>query len=164
MSSSGGSIIEKSEQGPDFELADQDGQPLMLSDLRGRHTVLYFYPEADAPSCTIQACSIRDRAADHEAAGATVLGVSADPVANVKRFHHKQSLKPPDPTPTMRWPSATGSGPRRGWTGGHPGATSAPRPGPARGSRRPGRAPAIRQRSTVCSSDCKRSGVVMSSS
>src|SRR3712207_9318732 len=77
---------------PDFELPDQDGNSVRVSDFRGRPVVLYFYPKADTPGCTTQACSIRDRGAEYEAAGATVLGVSPDPVAAVKKFHAKQSL------------------------------------------------------------------------
>jgi thioredoxin-dependent peroxiredoxin len=77
---------------PGFELPDQDGEPVRLSDLRGRRVVLYFYPKAGTPGCTAQACGIRDRAAEYEAAGATVLGVSPDPVEKVKRFHAGQSL------------------------------------------------------------------------
>jgi thioredoxin-dependent peroxiredoxin len=85
-------MIEEGQQAPDFELPDQDGNPVRLSDLRGRQVVLYFYPEADTPGCTTQACGIRDHRADYDAAGATVLGVSPDPVKRVKRFHDKQSL------------------------------------------------------------------------
>lgn len=77
---------------PDFELPDQDGTPVRLSDLRGRSVVLYFYPKADTPGCTTQACGIRDRADEYEAAGATVIGVSPDPVRRVKKFHGGQSL------------------------------------------------------------------------
>ena len=54
--------------------------------------VLYFYPKADTPGCTTQACGIRDHSADYEAAGAVVLGVSPDPVKAVKKFHGGQSL------------------------------------------------------------------------
>jgi len=85
-------LIERSEQAPDFELPDQDGRLAKLSELRGRRVVLYFYPKADTPGCTTQACGVRDRATEYKAAGATVLGVSPDPVEKVKRFHDKQSL------------------------------------------------------------------------
>ena len=77
---------------PDFTLPDQDGEPVTLSELRGRTVVLYFYPKADTPGCTTQACGIRDHSADYDAAGATVLGVSPDPVKAVKKFHGGQSL------------------------------------------------------------------------
>jgi peroxiredoxin Q/BCP len=78
--------------GPDFELPDQDGNPVSLSGLRGRKVVLYFYPRADTPGCTTQACGVRDHLPDYERADAVVLGVSPDPVAAVKRFHDKQGL------------------------------------------------------------------------
>jgi peroxiredoxin Q/BCP len=77
---------------PDFELPDQDGEPVRLSALRGRTVVLYFYPKADTPGCTTQACSIRDRAGEYAAAGVKVIGVSPDPVAKVKKFHDKKDL------------------------------------------------------------------------
>jgi peroxiredoxin Q/BCP len=85
-------MIETGQPAPDFELPDQDGNPVRLSELRGHRVVLYFYPKADTPGCTTQACGIRDHRADYAAAGATVLGVSPDPVKAVKRFHDKQAL------------------------------------------------------------------------
>jgi len=85
-------MIQPGETAPDFELPDQDGNPVRLSDLRGTKVVLYFYPKADTPGCTTQACGIRDHRADYDAIGATVLGVSPDPVKAVKKFHDKQSL------------------------------------------------------------------------
>src|SRR5205823_1418642 len=77
---------------PEFTLPDQDGNPVTLSELRGQPVVLYFYPKADTPGCTTQACGIRDHRADYERVGAKVLGVSADPVAAVKRFAGKYTL------------------------------------------------------------------------
>ena len=85
-------MIDTGGPAPDFELPDQDGRPVRLSGLRGQTVVLYFYPRADTPGCTTQACGIRDHRADYAAAGAVVLGVSPDPVAAVKRFHDKQGL------------------------------------------------------------------------
>ena len=85
-------MIEPGTPAPDFELPDQDGNAFTLSGLRGKRVVLYFYPKADTPGCTTQACGIRDHRADYEAAGVTVLGVSPDPVKLVKRFHDKQDL------------------------------------------------------------------------
>jgi peroxiredoxin Q/BCP len=85
-------MIEPGQQAPDFEIPNQDGELVSLSGLRGRRVVLYFYPKADTPGCTTQACGIRDRSGEYEEAGATVLGVSPDPVKNVKKFHDGQSL------------------------------------------------------------------------
>ena len=82
-------MIEKGARAPDFELPDQDGRAVRLEDFRGQRVVLYFYPKADTPGCTTQACGVRDRHADYSAAGAVVLGVSPDPVAKVKKFHEK---------------------------------------------------------------------------
>jgi thioredoxin-dependent peroxiredoxin len=85
-------VIEAGQEAPDFTLPDQDGEPVTLSSLRGAPVVLYFYPKANTSGCTTQACGIRDHSADYDAAGATVLGVSPDPVKDVKRFHGNQSL------------------------------------------------------------------------
>ena len=85
-------LIQPGAAAPDFELPDQDGQPVRLSSLRGQRVVLYFYPKADTPGCTTQACGVRDHLPDYTDAGAVVLGVSPDPVSRVKRFHDKQGL------------------------------------------------------------------------
>ena len=85
-------LIQPGAAAPDFELPDQDGQPVRLSSLRGQRVVLYFYPKADTPGCTTQACGVRDHRPDYTDAGAVVLGVSPDPVSRVKRFHDKQGL------------------------------------------------------------------------
>src|SRR5215218_7958104 len=80
---------------PDFELPDQDGEPVSLSSLRGQPVVLYFYPKAATPGCTTQACGVRDHLPDYQELGAVVLGASPDPVGRVKRFHDKQGLNFP---------------------------------------------------------------------
>src|SRR3954464_7144859 len=85
-------MIETGQPAPDFELPDQDGNAVKLSDLRGGKVVLYFYPKADTPGCTTQACGIRDHQADYDAAGVTGVGVSPDTVGDVKKFHDKQGL------------------------------------------------------------------------
>jgi thioredoxin-dependent peroxiredoxin len=85
-------MLEEGTQAPDFTLPDQDGNDVSLSGLAGTTVVLYFYPRADTPGCTTQACGIRDHSADYEQAGVRVLGVSPDSVADVKKFHDKQSL------------------------------------------------------------------------
>src|SRR6202140_761480 len=85
-------MIELGDLAPDFELPDQDGRAVKLSNFRGQPVVVYFYPKADTPGCTTQACGVRDRISDYKKAGAVVLGISPDPVAKVKKFHDKQSL------------------------------------------------------------------------
>lgn len=77
---------------PDFELEDQDGNPVKLSDLKGSPVVLYFYPKADTPGCTTQACGIRDRSGEYEQLGARVLGVSPDKPAKLRKFADKYDL------------------------------------------------------------------------
>jgi peroxiredoxin Q/BCP len=85
-------MIEQGDEAPDFELPDQDGRAVKLSDFRGQPVVVYFYPKAATPGCTTQACGVRDHRADYAKAGATVLGISPDPVAKVKKFHDKEGL------------------------------------------------------------------------
>ena len=84
--------IEPGGNAPDFKLADQDGNEVSLSGLRGKTVVLYFYPKAATPGCTTQACGVRDHRADYEHAGAVVLGVSPDPVPRLKKFAEKYDL------------------------------------------------------------------------
>jgi peroxiredoxin Q/BCP len=85
-------MIEPGDQAPDFALPDQDGNPVKLSDLRGEPVVVYFYPKADTPGCTTQACGVRDHRADYAKVGSVVLGISPDPVKKVKKFHDKFDL------------------------------------------------------------------------
>ena len=85
-------MLASGDRAPDFTLPDQSGQDVSLSDLRGQTVVLYFYPRADTPGCTTQACGVRDRTADYEAAGARVIGISPDDVNAVRKFDDKYSL------------------------------------------------------------------------
>jgi thioredoxin-dependent peroxiredoxin len=85
-------MLEPGQPAPDFTLSDQDGKPVTLSDLCGEAVVLYFYPRADTPGCTTQACGIRDRGPDYEAAGARVIGVSPDEPAALEKFAAKYDL------------------------------------------------------------------------
>jgi thioredoxin-dependent peroxiredoxin len=88
-------MIEPGDTAPDFELPDQDGRAVKLSNFHGTPVVLYFYPKADTPGCTTQACGVRDHQADYASLGAPVLGVSPDPVAKVKKFRDKYDLNFP---------------------------------------------------------------------
>jgi len=85
-------MIDEGTEAPDFTLPNQDGEEVTLSALRGRWVLVYFYPKADTPGCTAQACGVRDRAADYEAANAVVLGVSPDPVPALRKFADKYGL------------------------------------------------------------------------
>ena len=85
-------MIEPGKKAPDFTLPDQDGEKVALKKLRGEPVVLYFYPKADTPGCTKQACGVRDHHRDYGKFKARVLGVSPDTVAKVKKFHDKQGL------------------------------------------------------------------------
>lgn len=77
---------------PDFQLTADDGTTIRLADFRGRTVVLYFYPRADTPGCTTEACEFRDLAPRIEQQGAVVLGISPDTVDDVRKFHRKFDL------------------------------------------------------------------------
>jgi peroxiredoxin Q/BCP len=85
-------VLAEGDKAPDFTLPDQHGEKVKLSDLRGETVVLYFYPRADTPGCTTQACGVRDRGADYKAAGARVIGVSPDEVKAIDKFAGKYDL------------------------------------------------------------------------
>jgi peroxiredoxin Q/BCP len=85
-------MAEQGDSAPDFELPDQDGNKHKLADYAGKNVVLYFYPKADTPGCTAQACGVRDRAADYAAANAVVLGVSPDSPKKLRAFADKYGL------------------------------------------------------------------------
>jgi peroxiredoxin Q/BCP len=85
-------MLQAGDKAPDFELPDRNGDLVKLSDLKGQTVVLYFYPRADTPGCTTQACSVRDHSADYGKAGARVIGVSPDEVTAVKKFADKFDL------------------------------------------------------------------------
>jgi peroxiredoxin Q/BCP len=85
-------VLTAGDQAPDFTLPDQSGEPVTLSDLRGQTVVLYFYPRADTPGCTTQACGVRDHAAEYDEIDARVIGISPDPVTAVRKFADKYDL------------------------------------------------------------------------
>ena len=85
-------MLSEGDAAPDFTLRDQNGDELTLSDLRGGIVVLYFYPRADTPGCTTQACGVRDRGDEYRAAGARVIGISPDEPAALEKFAGKYDL------------------------------------------------------------------------
>lgn len=81
---------------PAFSLQDQDGNKVSLKDFKGKkNVVLYFYPRASTPGCTMQACGLRDVESELKKRGYVALGVSFDPVAKIKKFHDKYELNFP---------------------------------------------------------------------
>lgn len=80
------------DRAPDFTLPDQAGNPVSLSEFAGKSVVLYFYPKADTPGCTTQACGVRDHRPDYEQADAVVLGVSPDAPKQIAKFDAKYEL------------------------------------------------------------------------
>jgi peroxiredoxin Q/BCP len=85
-------VVAEGQDAPDFTLPDQDGNRVTLSDLRGQPVVLYFFPKADTPGCTAQACGVRDHRSDYESSGARVVGVSPDTVTAQRKFAEKYGL------------------------------------------------------------------------
>jgi peroxiredoxin Q/BCP len=77
---------------PEFVLEDQNGKKVALKDFRGQNVVVYFYPKAMTPGCTVQACSLRDSESKLNSANIVVLGISADPVKKLKQFETKDKL------------------------------------------------------------------------
>jgi thioredoxin-dependent peroxiredoxin len=86
-------VLSEGDKAPNFTLPDQNGDKVKLSDLKGQTVVLYFYPKANTSGCTTQACGVRDRKADYEAAGARVIGISPDEVKDVDKFVGKYDLE-----------------------------------------------------------------------
>ncbi|MGE3610478.1 MAG: thioredoxin-dependent thiol peroxidase [Bacteriovoracaceae bacterium] len=77
---------------PEFTLLDQNGNTVSLKDFRGKNVVVYFYPKALTPGCTVQACSLKDSESKLKDEEVVVLGISADPVKKLKQFEEKYHL------------------------------------------------------------------------
>ena len=92
------------DKAPDFTLPDSTGKQVSLSDFRGRHVVVYFYPAAGTPGCTKQACDFRDHLAELDGAGYQVLGISPDKPEKLAKFTEAEQLTFPllsDPDKTV---------------------------------------------------------------
>ena len=81
------------ELAPDFELKNQDGQPVKLSDYRGKKVILFAFPKANTYGCNQQACSFRDIFPQIESNNAVVLGISADSVEDLKSWQELKNLQ-----------------------------------------------------------------------
>jgi peroxiredoxin Q/BCP len=84
--------VSEGDQAPDFQIHDQNGQTVQLSQLRGKNVVLYFYPKDDTPGCTIEACSFRDHLGTLQQHNTVVLGVSFDDQDSHQKFINKYNL------------------------------------------------------------------------
>jgi peroxiredoxin Q/BCP len=84
--------LKPGDRAPHFNLQDQDGARAALSDFRGRKLLLYFYPKADTPGCTAQACSVQENLLDLAGLGVDAVGISPDPPDRQKKFARKYKL------------------------------------------------------------------------
>src|SRR4029453_216412 len=84
--------LKEGDKAPGFSGKDQDGKKISLSDYKGKKLVLYFYPEADTPTCTIEACNLRDNYSSLKKKGFEILGVSPDAQKKQKKFEVKYKL------------------------------------------------------------------------
>lgn len=78
---------------PEFTAVNQDGETVSSLDFRGHKTVLFFYPQANTPTCTVEACNLNDHFAELQNAGYLVVGISADSLKKQKNFHTKHKLE-----------------------------------------------------------------------
>jgi peroxiredoxin Q/BCP len=84
--------LKPGDRAPDFNLQDQDGARAALNDFHGRKLLLYFYPKADTPGCTAQACSVQEALLDLAGLGVDAVGISPDPPDRQKKFARKYKL------------------------------------------------------------------------
>ncbi len=85
-------MFDVGDKAPDFTLTADDGREVSLSDFRGQRVVIYFYPKADTPGCTKQACAVRDVYTQIEAENAVVIGISPDDPEDLVAFREKHDL------------------------------------------------------------------------
>lgn len=84
--------VKVNDKAPEFTLPDQNGKEVSLKDFRGHYVVLYFYPRADTPGCTVEACEFRDSYRKIQNTGAVILGISPDQPKAQKKFEEKYEL------------------------------------------------------------------------
>ena len=85
-------VLKEGSKAPLFKAVDQNGKPISLADYKGKKVILYFYPKDDTPTCTDQACNLRDNYAALLKKGYSVIGVSTDSVKSHKKFEEKHKL------------------------------------------------------------------------
>ena len=85
-------MLKPGDKMPSFEVVDQDGNKITSSELKGKKTIIYFYPKDNTPGCTAEACNLRDNYEALVAQGYNVIGVSKDSAASHRKFADKFSL------------------------------------------------------------------------
>ena len=85
-------MLEKGTSAPDFKLDDQEGNPVSLADFKGKKILLWFYPKASTPGCTIEGQEFRDEFQNFQEKNTVILGMSADSVKSQKNFCEKQNF------------------------------------------------------------------------
>jgi peroxiredoxin Q/BCP len=85
-------LLTAGDPAPDFTLPDASGRPVGLRDFAGRRVIVYFYPAAMTPGCTVEACDFRDGAAQLDAADAAVVGISRDDPGKLTEFARQERL------------------------------------------------------------------------
>ncbi|MBL7076776.1 MAG: thioredoxin-dependent thiol peroxidase [Kiritimatiellae bacterium] len=86
------STLKAGDKAPQFELMDQDEQKVSLADFKGERLLIYFYPKASTPGCTVQSCAVSEAQADFASAGIRTVGISPDKPAAQKKFDNKYGL------------------------------------------------------------------------
>lgn len=84
--------LKQGDLAPEFTVNDQNGKPVSLNSFKGKKLALYFYPKDDTPTCTVQACNLRDNIGLLKENGISVVGVSVDDEAKHRKFEEKHSL------------------------------------------------------------------------
>lgn len=82
-------MLKKGDQIPHFKSINQDGKEIKYTDFKGKKLLIFFYPKASTPGCTLEACNLRDHYKELQEKGYTLLGISADNQEKQKKFHDK---------------------------------------------------------------------------
>ena len=88
-------VLKAGDKAPNFKLSSDEGKEISLSDFKGQRLIVYFYPKASTPGCTVEACEFRDKQPKFKTGQVGVLGISADPVKTLANFKLKQKLNFP---------------------------------------------------------------------
>lgn len=85
-------MVEAGQKAPEFTLQDQNDESVSLTDFKGKKVLVYFYPRASTPGCTVQACALRDTKSELDELNVVILGISPDTPKKLTNFTNKQEL------------------------------------------------------------------------